>query len=248
MEPQAYEMMMGSEHRMDYVVLARHGRFQIGLKVVGVAHTKIQGKSWVAFRIRSAINEDYEAPEVPNLALEKLTLQTAWPAVTFEKVDEERASTNGGVFIDGDFEGDIERLIDSLANGAWKKSTAESVITMVNGPGVKLVLTAEQLEAYLAVVLAPVVNKLQERLDKMIEITATVVASTGVFQLQADLMKKLTNAEHQLPAPVKQVEVSEGEGAKVVTLFPKPKHKPSLSDIVEPDLDDEGGEDNDNDY
>jgi hypothetical protein len=63
-----------------------------------------------------------------------------------------------------------------------------------------------------------------------------------VFQLQADLMKKLTNAEHQLPAPVKQVEVSEGEGAKVVTLFSKPKHNPK------PDLDDETGEDNDNDY
>ena len=82
----------------------------------------------------------------------------------------------------------------------------------------------------------------------MIETTALIEQATGVFQLQADLMKKLTSAEKQLPAPIKQVEVSEGEGAKVVTLFPKPKHKPSLSDIVEPDLDDaQDGEDNDND-
>ena len=97
MEALAFEMMKGSEKHMDYVVLARRGRFKIGLKVVGVANTKIAGKSYVAIRIRSAYDEGYEPPKVPNLALEKLTLESAWPGVKFENVNDERASTNGGV-------------------------------------------------------------------------------------------------------------------------------------------------------
>jgi len=107
MGAQAFEMMKGSEKHMDYVVLARRGRFKIGLKVVGVAHTKIAGKSYVAIRIRSAYDEGYEPPKVPNLALEKLALESAWPGVKFENVNDERASTNGGVFINGDFQGEI---------------------------------------------------------------------------------------------------------------------------------------------
>jgi hypothetical protein len=249
MKAQAFEMMQGSEKHMDYVVLARRGRFKIGLKIVGVAHTKLSGKSYVAVRIRSAVDETYEKPEVPNLATEKLTNATAWPGIAFDNVDETRASTNGGVFINGDFEGEIETLMASLKDTSWQAAMCGSLIgKLVGEQGVVLVLTPEQLISYFGVTLKPVVDKLQERLDKMIEITATVVASTGVFQLQADLMKKLTNAEHQLPAPVKQVEVSECEGAKVVSLFPKPKHKPGLSDVAEPDLDDARGEDNDNDY
>ena len=249
MEAQAFEMMKGSEKNMDYVVLARRGRFKIGLKIVGVAHTKLAGKAWVAVRIRSAVDEIYAEPEVPDLALKKLTNATAWPGVEFQNVDETRASTNGGVFINGDFEGEIETLMASLKDTSWQAAMCESLIgKLVGEQGVVLVLTPEQLVSYFAVTLKPVVAKLQERLDAMIAATAHVAQATGVFQLQADLMKKLTSAEKQLPAPIKQVEVSEGEGAKVVTLFPKPKHKPSLSDIVEPDLDDEGGEHNDNDY
>ena len=59
---------------------------------------QVAGKSYVAIPIRSAYDEGYEPPKVPNLAaLEKLTLESGWPGVKFENVNDERASTNGGV-------------------------------------------------------------------------------------------------------------------------------------------------------
>ena len=142
MEAQAFEMMKGSEKHMDYVVLARRGRFKIGLKIVGVAHTKLAGKAYVAVRIRSAFDEDYAEPEVPDLALKKLTNATAWPGVEFQNVDETRASTNGGVFINGDFEGEIETLMASLKDTSWQAAMCESLIgKLVGEQGVVLVVT-----------------------------------------------------------------------------------------------------------
>src|ERR1700722_9236335 len=98
----------GSGSHSSYAAVARRGNIFLGIKFSGLTdghQLGVPGKTYLHARIRSARDQalaeklDMEsgADNVVGLFAQQLALDEAWPDLTFEKVDVERASLHMGM-------------------------------------------------------------------------------------------------------------------------------------------------------
>jgi hypothetical protein len=134
-----FNMMTGSTGGADYLMFARRGNVGLGLKVLGVqngSNHNMPGKVYLHFRVRSAevsgMQQHESDTSVVSLSEHKLSHDDAWPGITFDKVNDTRASTVVGVFIRGELNlehgeetvqrvrtgGYLEKVIDFLIEAA----------------------------------------------------------------------------------------------------------------------------------
>ena len=108
----ALHFIDGTESHGSYAVIARRGPVFLGIRFSGITRGEqlgAPGKAYLQIRVRSARDQaladklDAEAGDnnVVNLLDKQLPLDAAWPGLTFEKLDSERASVVVGMFIAG---------------------------------------------------------------------------------------------------------------------------------------------------
>ena len=117
--------MDGTGSQGSYAAIARRGSVFLGIRLLGLMDSiklGVPGKTYLHARVRSArshvlaqqLDLEAGAENVVNLSQHQLALDAAWPNLTFEKVDEERASLLLGVFIDGSFPEETDLVVDRL--------------------------------------------------------------------------------------------------------------------------------------
>ena len=115
-------LLDGSTSLSSYAAIARRGNIFLGIKFSGLVDGSpvgAAGKSYLHVKLRSARNQDLATKldqkpgvkNVINLSEHQLTLDKAWPKLTFENIDGERASLTVGMFIDGSLDGDTHAVI-----------------------------------------------------------------------------------------------------------------------------------------
>jgi hypothetical protein len=112
----------GTESHGSYAVVARRGPIFLGVRFSGITRGEqlgAPGKAYLQIRVRSARDPaladklDAEAGDnnVVNLIDKQLPLDAAWPGLTFEKLDGERASMVVGMFIAGSVPADGGKVV-----------------------------------------------------------------------------------------------------------------------------------------
>lgn len=120
-------LMDGSSSRQSYAIVARRGDVFLGIKFCGLAEGREFGlpdKAYLHVLLRSARNEDLAAELDFNKASDnvvqfqpQLALDAAWPNLSFERVDNERASIMVGLFIQGSLDKDIPDVLARIRKG-----------------------------------------------------------------------------------------------------------------------------------
>jgi hypothetical protein len=123
----------------NYVAIARRGNIFLGIRFSGLtdgAQLGVPGKTYLHARMRSARDQalaeklDMESGTVNVIGLfaQQLALDGAWPRITFEKVDVERASLHMGVFVDGSLTDDTEAVIARIEQAGLLRKLVDYAI------------------------------------------------------------------------------------------------------------------------
>ena len=129
----------GSGSHSSYAAVARRGNIFLGIRFSGLAdghQLGVPGKTYLHARMRSARDQalaeklDLEsgADNVIGLFPQQLALDEAWPGVTFEKVDAERASLQIGMFIDGSLTDDTDAVIARIEEAGLFRKLVDYVV------------------------------------------------------------------------------------------------------------------------
>ncbi|MEA2730504.1 MAG: hypothetical protein QOD93_4893 [Acetobacteraceae bacterium] len=120
-------LMDGTSTRQSYAIVARRGDVFLGIKFSGLAEGAQFGlpdRTYLNVLLRSARNQDLaaeldlEKPDnVVHLTLPQFALDAAWPGLTFERVNAERASLVIGLFIQGTRDTEIPDVLARIRNG-----------------------------------------------------------------------------------------------------------------------------------
>lgn len=192
-EQSNHTMMKGTGGAMDYLLVAMKGEIGLGLKPNMIAPGKKPGTTYVGARIRSAVVPEQDRPKsednVVSLAFKNLTLEEAWPGVTWEKIDTARASTQIGMFLRGTPEENPQMLLDELADRKLATKMADYLIELV-GEG-NLLVDREVLIDWIDKTYAPAAKKIEQIVNTNNVMDDEIENSIGTFGMQADLMKKV---------------------------------------------------------
>jgi hypothetical protein len=120
--------MDGSSSRRSYAIVARRESIALGIKFEGMADGTgfgLPGKTYVGFRIRSArcpeggpdCGANPDPGNVVSLAQHQLQPSKAWPGLSFEKINDERASLVVGRFVDGSIATQTAAVLAQLQGG-----------------------------------------------------------------------------------------------------------------------------------
>ena len=200
-----FRMMKGTSGKADYVVFAHKGDIALGIKVEAVisgTKFKMPGTVWFGTRLRSAKLAGLTTAgeggftSLSNIVQLKKTVPLdvagAWPDVVWENNDAHRASTSVGIFVPGRPDGapeEIARFAENIANG--KLSTDMAAYLMKLAGECEFILTLEELAEYLENIFKPVFKLMNETVKKQLWLKAEMVASVGMFGMQAALIKKV---------------------------------------------------------
>lgn len=101
MDTSAMKFMIGTEGNPDYLIVAENGNVGLGVKpIVGMLQASETGANlMIGFRVRSALFKDftvhYNADEIFFTTAQE-AYSKSWPNIHFTKVDDRRASYEGG--------------------------------------------------------------------------------------------------------------------------------------------------------
>jgi hypothetical protein len=129
----------GSGSHNSYAAVARRGNIFLGIRFSGLTdghQLGVPGKTYLHARMRSARDQalaeklDLEsgADNVIGLFAQQLALDEAWPGLTFEKVDVERASLHMGMFIDGSLTDDTDAVIARIEQAGLLRKLVDYAI------------------------------------------------------------------------------------------------------------------------
>lgn len=215
-------MMVGTTGYADYMAFAKNGPFALGIKpVLAVDGTQlgVPGSTWFAARMRSASSKAlFEEPETSIVAFKKMpqTHEEAWPNITWEKNDKERASTTIGVMIQGaptSKEGTLT-LIDNLGN---KKLATQIVDYLEKICGKEnFAIERETAIAWFDEIYDEYAKKLKQVVDAQTALKEQIEAAGGQFTMHADLLKKTYKAIGQEePQGEEKIVLSDSSGDQV---------------------------------
>ena len=118
----------GTGSHQSYGVVARRGSIFLGIKFTGLAdgaRFDLAGTTYLHARLRSArvvklaalLDSTKGQAKVFDICLHQLSLDGAWPNLSFDKVDAERASLEIGLFIKGSLTADTSAVITRIQQG-----------------------------------------------------------------------------------------------------------------------------------
>lgn len=174
-----------------YTLVARRGAVGLGVRPLSfspVPGHESEDQALFLMRLRSAIVEtDDAATKVVNFGDLKLTLTSAWPHLTFEKVDSKRASVIVGVVIEGSPH-NPKLLCDNLSNGKLARSAADYILSNIDEE-YRTISKTDLSEVFATEFFGPVIEKLQT-LIKSQETAAKVFEKKNTFINMAEALKK----------------------------------------------------------
>lgn len=206
-------MMLGSEGNLDYLVVGRNGPFALGLKpnqVMPGAKFNMPGMTWFGARIRSApagemfkMADAIDAADGGNVVALKKKPENhteAWPTITWEKNSEKRASTQIGVWLEGDFDS-LEKgqpLLEKLKNREIAEQMANYIAELIGED--QLFLSPKRIASWLqATIYAPMAKKVEKMLELATAVQSEMKATAGQFGMQAAMVKKAYNGIAETP-------------------------------------------------
>jgi hypothetical protein len=161
----------GTESHSTYAVIARRGSVFLGIRFSGITRGEqlgAPGKAYLQIRVRSARDQaladklDAEAGDnnVVNLLDKQLPLDTAWPGLTFEKVDSNRASVVVGMFIAGSVPAEGGKVVARIKEADLFRKLVDYVVGAA-GPE-HCMAPAEAVAGSLSDQAKPLVEQLQQ--------------------------------------------------------------------------------------
>lgn len=191
-ETKKYTMLKGTDGGYDYLLVAVRGGIGLGLKPNMIASGSKPGTTYVGARIRSANLKPSDMPQSTGNVIplgQKQTLDTAWPKITWEKVDSVRASTPIGVFVNGTVEKNPVILYEELTKKDLPRNMAKYVASLAGADN--MVISEDDLTKWIESKYAPAVEKLMKVAEAEKKMADEISESIGVFGMQADMMKKV---------------------------------------------------------
>lgn len=183
-------MMKGTEGNPDYLVLARKGDVVIGLKPNAVMEGP-ENTTYIGARIRSASAKGVFPDEgnVHSIAAGGGDFAKPWPNILFEKSDEERASGQVCIYLDGSFKEEPQKVWDQTSEGQIGKRMAQYLKEIIEEE--YLILPEAALAEYINSILDPAFQSIKDRMDRNEKMKQAVKENKGQFGMQAELMKKI---------------------------------------------------------
>ena len=131
--------MDGTESHSSYAVISRRGDIFLGIRVSGLTEGSLLGvpaKSYLHARVRSArsqklaeqLDTENGAENVVNFSDQQLSLDAAWPNLSFDKVDSKRASLGIGLFIQGSLVDDAVAVVTRIEKADLFRKLVDYVI------------------------------------------------------------------------------------------------------------------------
>jgi hypothetical protein len=193
-----FKMMKGTSGADDYLVVARKGNVVLGVKVLKVVPASPLGAKdhvWFPARLRSA-PADTMFDDEPNSNVVKLekkydNLAEPWPSITWEKVDEYRASTIVGLILPGRLVAnpdEIKEVVNYLSNGEIANKLADYLYNVAGGQN--MILTKEEIvnwlqsERYL-----PMAKSIEKGLKQATVYQEEVNKVVGTFAAHTEILK-----------------------------------------------------------
>jgi hypothetical protein len=165
-------MMDGTSSKQSYAVVARRGDVFLGIKFSGLAEGAQFGlpdRTYLSVLLRNARNQDLAteldlkrpADNVVEFVQPQLGLDAAWPNLSFDRVDDERASVMVGLFIHGSLDKDIPDILARIRNGdLFRKLVAHAIAAA--GPE-NCIVKEETAASWLSHQAAPTLRELRKR-------------------------------------------------------------------------------------
>jgi hypothetical protein len=170
-KPTALHFIDGTESHGSYAVIARHGSVFLGIRFSGITRGEQLGApntTYLQIRVRSARDQtladklDAEAADnnVVNLLDKQLPLDAAWPSLTFEKLDSERASVVVGMFIAGSVPAEGGKVVARIKEADLFHKLVDYVIDAAGAE--HCVALAETVAGWLSDQAKPLFEQLQQ--------------------------------------------------------------------------------------
>lgn len=189
-----HTMMRGTGGQLDYLMIARQDGVGLGIKPNVIGEGQAPNTTYVGIRLRSAPMEGKRPskPEDGNVVpFTPLALDTAWDGIEWEKVDNLRASTQLGVFLQGTLANDTEVLLEEMSDSKLSKKMADYVLSLVNPDF--LCVTPEDVIEWLELTYSQAAAHVSKAIEDKKAIVATISSNIGVVGTQSELMKKMYN-------------------------------------------------------
>jgi hypothetical protein len=163
----------GTGSHQSYGVVARRGNIFLGVKFSGLtdgARFGLPGTTYLHVRLRSArvvelaalLDSTKDQAKIFNICLHQLSLDGAWPSLSFEKVDAERASLAIGLFIHGSLTADTATVITRIQQGDLFRKLIAYVAAAASQEN--CIVDASALSHWLANQAKPMLNALKKKL------------------------------------------------------------------------------------
>src|SRR5262249_7883613 len=123
----------------------------------------------------------------------KLTLEKAWPDVSWESTDEKRRSTTVGVHLAGSVKDAPNLLVKALDDGL-AENFAKYLVEQAGEAN--LIMSPQELAEWLQARLSPVTAKVQEGMSVQTAFEQEVAGNLGVFDTQAKQLKSIYAKYH----------------------------------------------------
>ena len=166
------QLIDGTGSQQSYAVVARRGNIFLGIKFAGLADGAsfgLPGTTYVHVRLRSARSKHLAAQldvtrkdKIFNLPLDHLSLDEAWPYLSFEKVDEKRASLGIGLFIKGSLIVNTDAVISRIEKGDLFRKLIVYVMSQVDPKN--CIVDQHRMSLWLADQAQSVLNELKKKI------------------------------------------------------------------------------------
>lgn len=192
-------MMIGSEGHADYYVFARKGSIALGVKVVGIIKGQFPGTTYISARVRSAVHPEFASEKSDNnvVSLAKLTPESAWPDVVWQKSNASRASTIIGAHLQGKPSDNPNFLLEEIEKGEFIENMVQYMAQLAGAEN--LIASQDEIKEWLLGQFKPVADKIRQKVELVKEVESDLSKSIGVFGTQAAILKKAHDklAQHE---------------------------------------------------
>jgi hypothetical protein len=166
----------GSTSPGSYAAIARRGSVFLGIRFIGLAdgtQLSAPGKSYLYVRLRSArdkaladeLDQKSGGKNIVNLLEQQLALDEAWPGITFEKVESNRASMLLGMFIAGSLADKTHNVIARIKVGELFRKLTDYAIDRAGADN--CIAKPEVVAAWLTTEASPTLHGLLATKDHM---------------------------------------------------------------------------------
>jgi hypothetical protein len=211
----------------EYFPFARKGNVLLGIRMQSIEPGEkysVADTTYFSGRLRSApenglFAEEDAAKKVVKLQQNPPNVWDAWPGVTWEKANPERASTTVGVFIKGKFKGpksELEKLVSNITDGKLASDMTSYLVELAGEAN--LIEDPPAIAGWLNGQIEPVIKAIIGQTEKNEVVTHELNSSVGNFGMQAAILKKVyadqppgeTGAAEDLPEdPGEEAELDE---------------------------------------